>query len=553
MPELGKISIDEDNASRKQVYFRFDLEDFTGVEIWRAEGNKKYQRVATTTDAEYTDKNLKSDTTYRYRLRGYVLNQDTQEKNYGDYVYYTKTTWGSDLNVEAKAKNSKTVRLTWDKVKGATAYKIYRVVGEDLDLTTRNGRNAGSTKLTLLKTVKANKKAYTDKKLKPELTYTYVVEAIKEIKSGSKVTDTLLVSGEDTITLGFNGFQQFREIRNPDGSIKATWKKSVGVEGYKVYMTQYLKDANGSTTDQVDVEVASLPATAKSYTFQPVTDTTNWSSQYKICAYNGNDYKWEYVSPDVIKVDKVNSISATPNADLNGITVSWAPVPGAAYYRVYRSRYMSSYNADYDSYSYSGTALKVLKTPGTLSADGAYYVDEPKYTEKITGTSVVDTYLGYTVPNSNPARVVDVQDGPKQGIRYYYYVKAYAPNGKPIDDAEWSDSGYDSSSRYSKPATAVLNNVTATKPEIKKVKAEGKGKVEVAWKKSAGADKYIVYYSTKKKSGYTYGGITTGNKLTIKNLTPGKTYYFQVKGVEANAAGGDVYSSLSKVKSVKVR
>src|SRR5699024_8281541 len=131
---------------------------------------------------------------------------------------------------------------------------------KDGDLTTESLQ-----KWTLLKTVKANKNAYTDKKLKPELTYTYKGEEIKEIKSGSKVTDTLIVSDTDTITLDFDGFEQFRKIENSDGSIKATWKKSVGVEGYKVYMTQYLKDANGSTTDQVEVEVASLPATAKSY------------------------------------------------------------------------------------------------------------------------------------------------------------------------------------------------------------------------------------------------------------------------------------------------
>ena len=69
-PDLGKIAVSESSASKKQVYFRFALGDFTGVEIYRAEGTKKYEKVATTTDAEYTDKNLKAETTYRYRIRG---------------------------------------------------------------------------------------------------------------------------------------------------------------------------------------------------------------------------------------------------------------------------------------------------------------------------------------------------------------------------------------------------------------------------------------------------------------------------------------------------
>lgn len=552
-PDLGKIDIDESNASKKQVYFRFNLGNFTGVEISRAEGSKKYEKVAVTTDAEYTDKNLKSETTYRYRLRGYVLDQTTQEKNYGDYVYLTKTTWGSDLNVEAKAKNAKTVKLKWDKVKGATEYRIYRAVGSDSDSTMKDGKTSSSEKWSLLDTVKAKKNSYNDKKLKSGLKYKYKVEAVKETKKGTKVVDTLITSGEDEITLGFNGFEGLRKITNADGSITLKWKKLTGVEGFKIYQYQKVKNATYGYTERVAVETGSLPASATSFTFQPVVDTTNWYTDYDFYAYSGNDYyECHYeIEPTAAKVDKVNGITATANATLDGITVSWTPVAGAAYYEVYRSRTMTAYDADRDSYyKGDGTQLQAMEKAGTLSADGTYYETAPVYTTKITGTSVVDTYLGYATKYNDTVTVQDVQKGPQQGIRYYYYVQAFATNGQPIESDDYEVYG---SSRYSKPASAILSNVTTTKPVIKKVAAAGKGKVNVTWKKSAGADKYIVYYSTKKKSGYTYGGITTGNKLTVKNLTPGKTYYFQVKGVKANAAGGDVYSALSKAKSVKVK
>lgn len=549
-PDLGKIGV-QSNTSKKSVQFKFEFDEFTGVEISRAEGSKKYEKVAVTTDAEYTDKNLKSETTYRYRLRGYVLDQTTQEKNYGDYVYLTKTTWGSDLDVEAKAKDAKTVKLTWDKVKGATEYKIYRKVGYDYDSTRKDGKNAESTKWRLLDTVKAKKNSYKDKKLKSGLLYSYKVEAVKETKNGNKVVDTLITSGEDFITLGFTGFEGVREIENADGSITLKWKKLTGVEGFKIYQYQKVKDADGYT-ERVEVETGSLPASATSFTFQPVADTTNWYGDYTIYAYSGNDYYDYDVNPTPVKVDKVNGITATANPTLDGITVSWTPVAGAAYYKVYRTRTMTSYNADSDSYGRGyGTTLQVQKTTGTLSADGTYYETAPEYTTEITGTSVVDAYLGYARKSGDTVTVQDIQKGPQQGIRYYYYVQAYAWDGVPVGEGQTPN--YNSGTRYSKPASAILNNVTTTKPVIKKVAAAGKGKVNVTWKKSAGADKYIVYYSTKKKSGYTYGGITTGNKLTVKNLTPGKTYYFQVKGVKANAAGGDVYSSLSKAKSVKVK
>lgn len=78
----------------------------------------------------------------------------------------------------------------------------------------------------------------------------------------------------------------------------------------------------------------------------------------------------------------------------------------------------------------------------------------------------------------------------------------------------------------------------------------------IAWDnvlRTTGASKYYVYYSTKKNSGYTFAGITSKTKLTVKNLTSGRKYYFKVKACASNAAGADVFSSLSAAKAKKVK
>lgn len=534
---------------------RGDDSAVTGFEIYRANKTGKYKKIATVTDTQYKDTGLKSDTTYRYRIRAYVLDKATGQKIYGDWEYTKVTTWGKDLNLQATASNTKAVKLSWNKVSGADGYKIYRAEGASDSTKVKDGLTSGFTNYELIKTIsKVKTVKYKDKDVKAGETYSYKVVAFKENNATKK---TVLMGIEDRadITLGFeDNLIEQKRIRKADGSIELHWNRIIGAEGYVV-------EKYNETTDQYD-RVTVLPANATTYTFS--ASATDKDPNYHIYAYAGNSYT-DYipVSPSY-RAARTSGIVASPTvlADgTTGISVSWQPVAGAAYYKVYRSRQYTAMNADSGDFAIpSADAVVTLYKAGKLSDDGTYYVDFPEYTDKITSTSVVDSYQGYPYMsyenNQQIIKTQDVADSPQEGVRYYYYVQAFAADGEPVVNEYES---YTSTRTIYEggwvgaPASAMINNVTATKPVIKKVKAEGKGKVEVAWKKSAKADKYIVYYSTKKKSGYTYGGITSKNKITIKGLTPGKTYYFQVKGVKANAAGGDVYSSLSKAKSVKVR
>ena len=84
----------------------------------------------------------------------------------------------------------------------------------------------------------------------------------------------------------------------------------------------------------------------------------------------------------------------------------------------------------------------------------------------------------------------------------------------------------------------------------KTVKATVSGKnVTVNWSKVAGGDKYVVYYSTAKDSGYKKAGTTDKTTLTVKNLKAG-TYYFKVRAVRVLDSGSlnGVLSAPAKAK-----
>ena len=95
-----------------------------------------------------------------------------------------------------------------------------------------------------------------------------------------------------------------------------------------------------------------------------------------------------------------------------------------------------------------------------------------------------------------------------------------------------------------KPAKPVVSKLTS--PKVKKLK--------VTYKKSAGASKYEIKYSTSKKfSKKTTKTVTTSKlKKTISGLKKGKTYYVKVRSFK-KVSGKTYYSNYSKIKKVKIK
>ena len=111
-----------------------------------------------------------------------------------------------------------------------------------------------------------------------------------------------------------------------------------------------------------------------------------------------------------------------------------------------------------------------------------------------------------------------------------------------------------------KPATTAKKpNTTATKVKLAKqaakVKANGKKKMKVSWKKDKKASGYEITYSTKKSFKGKKTIVVKNNKTTskiIKKLTSKKKYFVKVRSYK-QVGKTKTYGAYSKVKTVKVK
>lgn len=102
-------------------------------------------------------------------------------------------------------------------------------------------------------------------------------------------------------------------------------------------------------------------------------------------------------------------------------------------------------------------------------------------------------------------------------------------------------------------ATLAIGTKTLT-PSISSIKSAKKA-ATVKWKKISGASGYEIYMSTSKNGKYTRKKtITNGKTISSKvtGLKSKKNYYFKIRTYKT-VAGKKIYSSFSKVKSVKIK
>lgn len=101
-----------------------------------------------------------------------------------------------------------------------------------------------------------------------------------------------------------------------------------------------------------------------------------------------------------------------------------------------------------------------------------------------------------------------------------------------------------------KPSNPSKTNLA--KIVLKSVKACGKGKIKVKWKKSTAAKGYQLQYSTNKKFKSKKTKTTSKTSLTIKKLKKKKTYYIRVRAYK-KVNGKKTYGKWSSVKRIKIR
>lgn len=552
-----KVSVPEISVSCKYVtkdsitlFMSGDDDQVTGYEVQKKSVNGKktvWTTLAQTSSPSYTDKKLKADTTYSYRVRPYFFNTDTNKTSKGTWVYCEAMTgWGGNMKLQAAAASKTSVKLSWSKISGTKGYEIYRSVTKSSATEISNGEGNGYEKYKMIADLSSGKKSYTDKGLTSGMSYSYKVKAYKMVDNKK-----VYIEDQAVVSLGFE-LTNFKYVRKSNGKVTVTWNPVYTAKGYLVEKKDNASEkwSKYKTIKKVKTNSITLPATK---------DTDGVT--YRISAYNGTKYTDK--EPVTVYPVLAAPTKVTAKATKDGIKVSWKKVSGADYYRVYRTTDKNgTYNKDTKSYSYND-ATEI----GTYVADSSKVSGYRQATPNdMNVTSVVDRKITYSVNGVND---IVLADGPETGVTYYYVVVAYkklaSTDGYVYDN---DDAGYYSTSygnyNYafgcSKAASATFNETKPAATSISKITSKSK-KVTLKYKASKEADGYEIERSTSKKKGFeVIKDVNNAKTLTYvdKNsksnvLKKGKTYYYRVRAYKYNDDGSKVYAKYSKVKSVKVK
>ncbi len=426
-PVLNAPKTLEDNK------IRISWEAVNGAEKYRiyrkTADEKKYTRIATV-DADalkYTDKSSKSD----------------GEK----YIYAVKAANGTSSGVLSNKKSitlfgvkqptaygaGQTVRIEWKKVKNAIGYKLYKKNSEDEWDLIYSG---------------ADELSYVDAEVTPGKKYTYSLVVEKENTSSSFDT-----KGVDAHCLAEPKITTIKA--DVDNSIFLKWKAVEGATKYKIYRESPFEDYKlvGTTT--------------KTSFYDTTEKANNYFYTYYVAAANeygegisGNNMRtYLYMSaPELLSVNWSD-----------GNVVKWKRVAGATSYKIYRrtpsgdykeiaevsdvlsykdktakkgSKYyytVTAMNGKYEGSYENGIGINCLNVPENQSVSLNSKKQPLVKWDEVNGA---DGYYVYrktregewrSIGKTTSLKFADKTER-KDGVKYFYTVRAYNSNGKGIYD-----------------------------------------------------------------------------------------------------------------------
>jgi RHS repeat-associated protein len=433
--------------------------------------------------------------------------------------------------------------VTWNPVQDAVSYNIYRG-------TSSNGEGATAYAAGLSPT-STYINSYTDSSVTSGTTYYYKVTAVvfngegPDSKEVSATADSTLLAAPEL------------KVSPALGVAKLSWSAVTGATSYNIYRSQdnytylnYIKNVGSTTFSDSNV------ITGETYYYYVVPVRVAGSGSRS----------------NTVQTDGSGSAPGVGSglrvaAGNNVLSLSWATIPGASSYNLYRGTtsggegmtpYVTgiggnSYN-DYGAangttyyYKYSGLnasgegalSSEVSAEPSTTPPLPAPIVAVVSGSGSVTlnwqaVTGAVSYNVYQSTDNSNftllfhPTTTTYKATGLTNGTTYYYIVCAVDANGQ----------GYNSST-----VPAVPNGVGPTGPTELRATAES-GYITLGWNYSSGATSYNLYRSTASGGegsspyatnfGNNYGGGYSGNDGSV---TSGTTYYYEVTAVNGISEG----------------
>lgn len=472
-----------------------------------------YKQLAVVSGITYNDTaNITNNTTYTYAVRA---------KNATGYGWYIGKSFSyiDTVNITLINANSG-VKIAWDKVDGATGYKVFK-------------RVKGTTEWSEVSTVKADTLTITDTAISSGITYEYTACACKNDSTSALA---------EVKTVQYVGMVSKVTLTNAYTGVSVKWTSVEGAEKYRIY--RKVKDdktwtvlgvVDGKTLSYVDKGATS--GKTNYYAIKAYTNGT-WSA-YKSYAIN-------YLASPI--ATKTYSTVGTGN------TLTWNAIPGAAKYRVYRkatakdkwsllTKTTGTSYTDTDV-TLGGSYIYTLRAENGSNVSGynssGWTITHTLTTPSISKVTVADKTIKLTwdaVKGAKGYRIYRKADGATEwsklidvsgtsytdknvtaGVVYTYTIRAYS--GKTF-------SGYDKNGWVgvilSTPSVKVSNTATG---------------VKVSWSTVKGATGYTIYSSqydtaTKKWSSWKRHGTAAGTKSAWvdKSAVSGVTYRYTVRAV----------------------
>ena len=270
--KISKVSLSKKTTNSLTSSWN-KLDDVTGYKIYKYDSKSEdYEYLKTIKGASttsFTDSNLTDATVYKYKVRGYKTVDGNAYNGFisNSFAESTKVKTVSNLNL--KTRNTTSLELSWDKVKNADGYRIYR-----LDTNTDTYK--------LVKTINNNTTtSYKHSNLVSATNYYYKVKAFKYLNGSNRYSDYSSRLKATTRPL------------QPSVILNSTKSKSI-----KVSWTNISKRATG-----YEVRMS----TSKNGTFNSIGTTTN-TSFTKVNLTKGKTYYFKIRAYRIVDGQKIYSL-----------------------------------------------------------------------------------------------------------------------------------------------------------------------------------------------------------------------------------------------------
>ena len=256
-------------------------DDVTGYRVYRYDADQdKYVYLKSTTSRKYTDEDVTSGKTYQYKVRCYwTIGGTNYYGNYSSVVSVT-TPPAKVSGVSTAVRSSTYLTLSWDKVSGASGYRIYKY----------NTSSKSYEKVTTIS--KESTVSYKITGLTAATEYQFKVRAYKKT---------------DTGTLWGSSSSAYKDCTKPaqtknlkaatkSSAVTLTWSKVARAGGYRIYRYN-------SKTKKYE-KIATVKGN-KTFSYKDTKLKKGSTMKYKVRAYktyNGTNYYGAYSEVVSIKV-----------------------------------------------------------------------------------------------------------------------------------------------------------------------------------------------------------------------------------------------------------